>query len=351
MRLRAALTLFCILLLLLLEFLSIIRGYFNLVVYIGFAFIFWFSFTRMSDIDYDYDNEGIAKAYILGYIAAIINIYCQVMTKFSLVQLLNMGSVLERFGDTTDLLNLSEQGMRLSFNPNNLGCICVQVFLIALLLGNRSSRKTYFPIIIISLLVGLMTQSRTFILATAIAIILYLLLTKKSFKSVIAGLSALFILVLSVYFIAYKWFSSYIEGIVLRMQASDITNGRGDIFHTYNGFITSRLDSFLFGVGLQQYPEKYNYYQSCHNATQEVIVVWGIIGLALVLFFLIRVSVKAYKRIGKENLVFFLPFTLTLIIIQAGQGFRDEVGILRLAVMYSVILIPYKSSIEKSSLK
>lgn len=341
----------CILLLLLMEFVSIIRGYFSIVEFIGFAFIVWFSLTRMSDLDDNYDNEGIAIFFIAGYFAAIINIFGQVLTKYSWVQLLTMGSVLERFGNTTDALSIMDQQMRLSFNPNGLGCICIQVLVIALLLQHQNKKKVYLAVVTLALVVGLMTQSRTFLVTVIIVGILYLTSTTKSLKTVLSGIGVSIVLIGASSIIISKWFSSYVQGLQLRMQATDITNGRVGLFQIYNEFILRHVNTFLFGVGLQRYPEKYGYYQSCHNAIQEIIVAWGLIGLAITVFFFARVLIRAYRKVGKSNVIFFLPIIATFIMVQAGQGFRDEVGLLRLVVMYSVILIPFDTYRQTSSQK
>lgn len=61
----------------------------------------------------------------------------------------------------------------------------------------------------------------------------------------------------------------------------------------------------MFGIGLQGEVEKSGVYNSPHNAIQEIILCWGIIGFIIIVAFILVLLNYAYKQSDdKKSLLF-----------------------------------------------
>lgn len=329
----------CMALILFIELLSAFRGFFSLVDYLRFAGIFLFSFLRTCDLKNEYDNEGIIHCYIFGFWTAMASVLGQMLNTYSIEQILSLGV---RFGNTREILDTAIEGMILSYNPNGLGFLCLLAGLFSLLLYQKNNKKWYLLSFSGATLLGLMTQSRAFLLVYTLSMLLYTLLSCRSLRSI---LSTLFVFCVgaSSLIVGVLWLiPEYVESLLLRFNDADISNGRGDILTYYFNDMFEYVDRLIFGVGLQNYTQKYGFLMSAHNATQEVIIAWGIIGLLLVATLFIVVFYNGRRHNSKANLVQYLPLVMYLFAIQSGQGFADTSGMLRIMVAYSAILIPMK---------
>lgn len=329
----------------LIELFSALRGLFSLVDFLRFIGVFFIAFLRMIDVGDEYDNVGIVKMYIFGYIVAMIGIFGQMLKRYSLIDILSLNA---RLGDTRQMLNNNTEGMLLSFNPNTLGFLCTLIVLFCLLLHRKEKRLWHLTLIVVASLIGITTQSRSFVIVYILAILLYVCLSINSFKSTIKAI-AWFIIgggatVMSTYLLLPK----YINGIIDRFAIGDISNGRIDIMLYYFREMFQSIDRFIFGVGLQNYRDKYNYFESAHNATQEILITWGIIGLITVILLFIVVLRHAKKVNPQVHPIQYIPLIAFLIDAQSGQGFSNTSEMLHLMVIYSTILIPLSKEPSKN---
>ena len=329
-----------------LELLSAFRGMFGFEDFLRFTGIFVLSFLRIFDLRDDYDNEAILDGYIFGFWAAMASILGQMLEVYSLQEFLSMGA---RFGDTRVLLDASTEGMLVSYNPNGLGYLCVLAALFCLLLYNKNKKKWYILSFYGASLLGIMTQSRAFVLAYTLGIVLYVLLSCRSLKSMIKSVLVLTIGGGIIIGLALWLMPNYVDSMLIRFQDADISNGRIDITTYYFNEMFEQTDRLIFGVGLQNYPLKYGFLMSAHNATQEVVIAWGIIGLLLVAALFIGVFYNGRMHNSKARRVQYLPLVIYLVAIQSGQGFSDTSGMLRIMVAYSAILLPLNGGNRNST--
>ena len=332
--------LLCMVGILFLEFFSAFRGMFSFVEYLRFSGIFVCSFLRMLDLRNDYDNKSILHGYLFGYWVAMASILGQMLRTYPLRQFLSLGV---RLGDTRQVTGAAE-GMLVSYNPNGLGVFCLLAALLCLLLYRKEKKWWYLLSFCGSTLLGVMTQSRTFLLVFVLSIILYALFSCRSVKTAVQSLLALAASGIVMIFLALWLVPEYVAGFLLRFQSADLFNGRLSIAAYYFGQMFQHADRLLFGVGLQNYQEKYGYLMSSHNATQEVLIAWGFLGLFLVFILLLGVFWNAYRHNPRAKLVQYLPILMCLLYTQAGQGFRDTPSMLRLMVAYSAILLPLRTA-------
>lgn len=326
-------------LILFIELLSSFRGLFSLVDYLRFSGIFLFSFLRTCDLRNEYDNEGIIHCYIYGFWIAMASVLGQMLNIYSIEQILSLGV---RFGNTREILDIAIEGMIVSYNPNGLGFLCLLAGLFSLLLYQKNNKIWYLLSFSGATLLGFMTQSRAFLLVYTLSMLLYTLLSCHSIKSIFNRFF-IFLVGGTLLIFGVLWLiPEYVDNLLLRLNDADISNGRADILtYCFNGMF-EYIDRLIFGVGLQNYPQKYGFLMSAHNATQEVIIAWGIIGFLLVIALFIVVFYNGRMHNSKAKLVQYLPLVMYLVAIQSGQGFSDTGGMLRIMVAYSAILIPMK---------
>jgi len=330
---------------LLIELLSALRGLFSYVDYLRFVGVFLIAFLRMIDIEDEYDNISIVKMYLFGYIIAMADIFGQMLKRFSLIDILRLNA---RLGSTRELLNNNTEGMLLSFNPNTLGFLCTLTVLFCLLLHKKEKKVWHLILIVATTLIGITTQSRTFIVVYLFAILLYVCLSMRSLKSALKSIAVYSVSCGIIVILVNFLIPAYVRGITDRFATSDISNGRIDIMQYYFREMFRSVDRFILGVGLQNYREKYDYFANAHNATQEILITWGIIGLiaVILLFFIILCN---SKKINPQVLsVQYVPFIAFLIDAQSGQGFSNNSAFLYLMVIYSAILIPLKKEPTKN---
>lgn len=335
--------LFSICIILTIELLSSLFWEFSYVNFLIFIGIFLFSFLKMLDPS-EYDNRKIVLFFIIGFWIAVISLYGQVIAEYGFSGIATFADNLDRFGNTNELLGFSD-GMRVSYNPNGLGVLCMQTTLLSLLLYRIDGKFYQIILATLSVFVGITTQSRTYFLVTSASLIVFFLFNRSKSKNIGKKALVMFSSIAIIYFAVTRWLTGYLEAFSERMQADDLLNGRGEITSQYfEKFFAAPFRTF-FGVGLQDYSGKYDMQMSCHNATQEILVTWGIVGLVCVILLLVVIlrNIRIKNKSISDKIVFTLPFFATIIYMQAGQGFQDAASMLRMMVIVSAInLINFK---------
>jgi len=328
----------CIFLVLFLELFSGIRYKFDIIDYMRFAGVFVFPFLMMIDTDRQYKILKMLKFYIAGFCVAVISLFGQMLNTYSLSDILELGV---RFGNTRMLLDENIDIMSVSFNPNSLGLICIQIALISLLLYHKQNRRTYLIFLFIATYLGIMTQSIAFLVTYIISFVFYIIFSCKTIKAVVKTLFLSVFTLGCIIFGTLTFLSEYVARFLLRFEVADISDNRIDIAGYYWNEIAQSIDHFIFGVGIQHYPEKYNFMWAAHNATQEVLIAWGIIGLFIIIVLFIILFHNAHKINPQARYIQYLPMIATLIHLQSGQGFSITSNLLGIMVMYSAIIMKW----------
>lgn len=323
--------LICIVILLYIELFSAIRGWFSIIDYFRFASVFLASFLFMSGENEDSDPFIIVRQYILGYIAAMINLLAQMMAHYPISALLTMGI---RIGDSRNLLDM-EEGIHLSYNPNSLSIVCVLAILFSVILLKKKRNWGYAAVALFALLIGMTTQSRAFLVTLAVSTLLLMVSSSLSLKAKIGAIGVGCV----GWVLANRFLSSYIISFAARWKEKDVWNGRIEIMDYYFGGMFAYVDRLLFGVGLQNYQEKSGYVMSAHNSTQEVLITWGVVGLIVVVILFCAVIRNAHTQNPKAKLLQYIPFFAIILDSQSGQGFQNTQSLLWLMVAYSAILM------------
>ena len=329
----------CIFSILLVELLSAFMGEFSLPEYVRFAGVLCLAYGRMIDKGDDYDDEGMIRCFLAGLIVAMMSIWGQMLGTYSFSTILTLGDRALRFGNTREALDITEEGMRIFFNPNGLGNLCIIALLFCLILGYQKRKIIYYVLFLLFSFQGLMTQSRAFIIVYVLVVVAFFILVSKNLKSVIRGSLIAGFITIAAYFIGNKFFASYIDAIYLRFHVIDITNGRTSLLGEYfNKWLQSTWRVF-FGSGLQNYPEKYGMQLASHNSVQEILITWGIIGFIFVVLLIGVVLITAKLKRPSMMMIQMIPFLAYLVLTMSGQGFSDTSGLLRLMVSYSAMML------------
>jgi len=212
-----------------------------------------------------------------------------------------------------------------------------------LLLRKEKKPGIYVPVALFSVLIGFATQSRTYLVVVAVSAAAYTTLSCTTVKAALKTIAGSVGLFCAVYYSILHLMPNYMKSFMDRWATADISNGRGTIMGYYAREMFDPIDRFLFGVGMQNYPDKYGFSMSAHNATQEVLITWGVIGIIAVIILLGAVIYNAKSKNKRVQLIQFLPLFSILLYKQAGQGFTDTASMLWMMTAYSAARIELSS--------
>lgn len=323
-----------ILIILLLELINGLRGDFSVVEYFRFAAYFLLLFLIILDRKKYCDGERVSIYFLAGYMIALISVWGQMLGKYSFDQILKLGI---RFGDVDSTGTAVQETMRISFNQNDLGFVCAIVAVLSLIFRKRQRNPLYYIIFIISILTCIMTMSRGAILSLATGLVLYFLFTSTNIKSTLRNILFVAVGITAMIYLVYTFIPTYFTGLIERFSGENLLNGRDTIMVYYNEELMTHIGRLVFGVGLQNYPEKYGYPMSAHNAIQETVIAWGVAGLFTIIFLFVR-GIRTAKAVNitvlKEQ---YIPLIILIIGLQSGQGFSQYSHMLYFLVAYSVL--------------
>ena len=314
---------------LVIELLSAVRGGFDFAEFLRFSAIFLLTFGSMNEVCEEVDSRKVLQLFIAGYIGAMADLVLQMLTVYSFSDLLVLGV---RLGNTREMLEI-EEGIHLSYNPNGLAMVCLLAGSVSLILVQKKRNIIYYAVGLFSVLIGITTQSRAFILGLAVGLVIIIFSSSSPLKTKLLILASGFV----VAFFANRFLSNYLLAFSGRMKERDFSNGRFEIaIHYFNEMFRDPIRPFL-GVGMQDYQIKSNYAMSAHNAIQEILITWGILGLLLVIVLFISILSNAKKRNPSAGIIQYIPFILLVVFKQTGQGFIDWPSMLWFFVAFCAI--------------
>lgn len=274
---------------------------------------------------------------------------------FSIHSLTRLGKVGADIADFQSLID-----------PNTMGFICVISICSLLLVSYKGREKRSDKFIMLALFVFiLLSQSKSALASIFIVFVLYFFLSEKRmvlskkriFRACFTAIIALLICFA---------FNNVVSAFFNRFKMGDISNGRIAIFAFYNMHLFYNMKNILFGIGLFDYNIQITniyedlwmsysglaasrgdsiIYKPSHNNIQEILVVWGIVGIILVVFLIVRM-IKHYP--GKKEIVNYVP--LLILFIYGLQGEFLSSGVALMTLMFSqtcLEYLPIKRTIKK----
>lgn len=221
-------------------------------------------------------------------------------------------------------------------NPNTWGFICLMAItgLLQLLVSSKGSACDILVLCCL-LVFGFLTQSKTFILCLAVAAVMFLYILCSDRKTFALGVSILAGMALAGLLLGWLLLPSIVEPLLERLVASDSNNLRMKIFWEYTTYLFSDLRGLFFGLGAWDLKPRIieRFTDVPHNAIQEIIVVWGILGLVFFGLFIYNYLITSRKN-NKQKLINYIPLVLLLIKIQLGQFVTAGHTLLLLSFVY-----------------
>lgn len=296
-------------------------------------------FATVTCIDFDeIDKKKIFRVFSVCVIGiCVIMLFIQMQKYgFNLMNVFARNNLKYRFGGmNSDALNFG-----LNFNSNSLGYICnLSIIGMVLLIARKENKKFDYALLLFSILFGFSTLSRTFLVCLFSLFALYIFSSIQNLKMVLKKIGLVFCIVGVIYIVLLVFIPEIMQGFSNRLDDSDLSNGRNELFYFYLNHIFSAPQYFLYGVGLQEFQQKisqiYGYLQLvCHNGIEEVWVAWGIFGVFFFFGMLVDMVRSSFKRDKSEIVLRVLPLFILILDSFAGQLIRSGVSMLSLTFVY-----------------
>ena len=298
------------------------------VMILPYAFVFLLQFYNGRKVDYKYLVSVFAICVISLGIMFIIE------------------TIIDSGGNVTYALsNINRLGLKSDtevtwgvINPNSLGIICVLaisgVIQKMLYLGQN---KLDVPLVVALLIIGFLTLSRTFIICLFIAVSLFTFGKKRTFKEnlKIIGIFLIIVLICTIVFSAV--FPGVYESFASRWQEADMSNGRLEIFEQSFNYIISNPSVLIWGIGQQNFAENARNLVEMppHDAITELVMAWGIVGLALFVGYILSMIISAKKKNPNIMLANYIP--LIIIIVKGFAGHLITSGYTMIALIFAYL--------------
>lgn len=287
-------------------------NYIGTISFLSFIAIFFF---LLFNEDNRLDTKGCIRMFIYSSLIMLTIMYARIIINEG-IEMITTGALRGgmAFG-VEDGEEIEMKGKVILLNANSIAYFAITSFSL-LLMGRKwlqISPITYPVLLALSVLIGIFTFSRTFIILSVILLLLYIICTKQK---TIAIILILISIACAIYFYA-STLENIMEGFSGRFDEKDVTGGRIDIFKQYNEIWSSKILYIIFGLGATCYKSMLHFDLSMHNATQQIYVSYGMIGIIV----FITVILAFRKRyIGKNTtLIYFIPFITCFIFSQSIQ--------------------------------
>ena len=223
-----------------------------------------------------------------------------------------------RLGEIHELGDFKETRMMLSVNANVVGYYSIAAIscLLVLQYYKKIHSIFFFILFAIAFYAGLLSVSRTWFILLAVSFFTYLIFMKSSR---IKGIFLIIALCIGAYIFLFQnamIIDAYVERFVDDTNNLATAGGRTVIFQQYNEFLADNPIVLCFGTGAVYYMEVSGLKLATHNATQQILVSYGWVGLSIFIFALIRQIKKYFNR---KELIAILPLLTMTLFIQSIQ--------------------------------
>ena len=225
-------------------------------------------------------------------------------------------------------------------NPNSLGVICtLAISALLQLITTGRGRRSDLVLALIMVICGALTTSRTFLLLLLTMALLFWINQEGGFVKKLRFLLQIVAAATVSVVILAQVFPAAIENFIYRLTVADLSSGRGELFIAYNRFLGEQPKVLLFGVGLMDFGNEVvrEYAVAAnvpHNGIQEILVAWGIPGLALTVWFLGAMLRRSGKKLWNRSLLSHVPLLLLLLKVQLGQVITSSYTMMALVFCY-----------------
>ena len=250
-------------------------------------------------------------------------------------------------------LGISEEGAEnfgINFNANGLGYICnLGIAGLLHLSILKKQRNTDYIMIFALLFIGAMTMSKAFLACLAT---LFFMFTWARENNVVGRAKTIIItaaLIAFAFYIIQLFAPVVLEHFMERFKGGDISNGRIDLFRYYNQHIFSTAEYTFFGIGVQDMGNRLKDIYGItkyggnvlHNGIQEIVVAWGLPGLAMFVYFLYEMIRSAKQKQIKMTFSNYIPLLLALLNAQFGQLVTSGIALLGFSFIFMSMCVNF----------
>lgn len=285
----------------------------NMIELMAYCFKIFLTFGIIFD-----DRDEHIREHLIAFVIGVT--FLLVMILAITLQLVDAEKIMSgefRLGETKIKGMTSIQ---LGTNSNTIGfysLLAVSVCLI-LMKFTHEFKWIYIPVIAINIFIGFFSVSRSYIIFLALILIYYVF---TSYKMTIRSTVTMIIAIVAFsFFIVYIYENTEIfEAYKLRFEDStaETGGGRTNIFKLYYDWQTNNAFYLLFGAGALNHASLSGF-ASPHNALQQLLVSYGIIGFIVMIAVLGFCVNQSTKGIKKPKLV-YMPFIATVLFLQTLQ--------------------------------
>ena len=253
---------------------------------------------------------------------------------------------MKRFG----MFSTMEEGS-IYFNPNALGYFCL--FAVIGIVQKIQWEAYGISDLIISgalIICGFLTLSRTYVICFVITIVLFVIAKKGIVRGKIKTSFMIAGMLLIISIILAKVFPDILNDLISRFSVKDISNGRIQLITVYNEYIGDSVKNLMWGTGLVARKIKIDNYfgtinmQVPHNGLQELVVVWGVLGMVIWFVFMLSLIIKTRKRNSNQGLVNYIPLIVLMIKVQAGQMVSSYYTMLMFSLAFLSLCYDFKKN-------
>lgn len=282
---------------------------------VGYASFLFLLFYIIADNSKDLDYGRCITIFCIGTAVLLLGI---IINNTLLMNQLDPINGVVRLGENNELGNFDETRMMLTANANTIGYYSIAAIscLLVLQYYKKINSILFLILFAVSFYGGVLSVSRTWAILMIFSVIVYLRFMKHNIVK-----SLLLIGVLSIGVVVFLSQNELILEFFTQRFTEDSTNlstagGRTIIFKSYNDYLADNPFSLLWGEGAVYYKEASGIASATHNALQQIIVSYGLVGLCIFICAFIR-STKKY--FSKKELMAILPLCMMVLFVQTIQ--------------------------------
>ena len=239
--------------------------------------------------------------------------------------------------------------MVVQLNANSLAYYCIVGIacgIVPIVSDIENSKIVGIISVVVCLFTGILTVSRSFLLITGVILILVVITMPKNKKMMIAITILVFGLV-----VAGLIFSQnnpeLVEGITARFTDKTFSTGGGRnvLLKRYMEAFIENPRLYIMGTGVTYYKEITGIYNSMHNATEQIIVCYGLIGGTLFIIGMLIPVIKCWVKNDKKKAIQLGPFIAVILFIQTIQFVNPEM--LMFPYIIAVYVLRIRSEIDE----
>lgn len=282
---------------------------------VGYASILFLLFYIIADNSKEIDCGRCITMFCIGVAVLLLGI---IINNTLLMNQLDPINGIVRLGDNKELGDFEEARMMLTANANTIGYYSIAAIscLLVLQYYKKINSILFLILFAVSFYGGVLSVSRTWAILMIFSVIVYLRFMKHNIVK-----SLLLIGVLSIGVVVFLSQNELILEFFTQRFTEDSTNlstagGRTIVFQEYNAYLADNPLSLIWGEGAVYYKEASGIASATHNALQQIIVSYGLVGLCIFICAFIR-STKKY--FSKKELMAILPLCMMVLFVQTIQ--------------------------------